>query len=142
MKKLFDASAIILLAKNNPQEVAELLKNNFILDLTVYEIGNTIWKLNKILKNEGRDIAVEAIKQAQNLLALMDKCENAETLISIMDNAFQYNLTYYDSAYLTAADDQKLALITEDKKLEKAASNANIHTYNIEEMLESSNRYS
>jgi len=71
----------------------------------------------------------------------MDKCENAETLISIMDNAFQYNLTYYDSAYLTAADDQKLALITEDKKLEKAASNANIHTYNIEEMLESSNRY-
>ena len=48
-----------------------------------------------------------------------------------MDNAFQYNLTYYDSAYLTAARESKLTLITEDEQLAKAARRANVPTRNV-----------
>ena len=51
-----------------------------------------------------------------------------------MENAFRYNLTYYDAAYLTAAQQHKLALVTEDKQLEKAAHNANITTINTEKL--------
>jgi len=52
-----------------------------------------------------------------------------------MENAFQYNLTYYDSAYLTTAQHLKYALVTTDKRLQKAANTANINTKDIESLL-------
>ncbi len=136
MKKLFDASAIILLTKNHPHEAPELLKQEHLLDLTLYEIGNTIWKINKLYKKTNRNTALESIEQAYYLTSLMNihAIENRKTYLSIMENAFQYKLTYYDAAYLTAAQQHKLALVTEDKQLEKAANNANIITINTENL--------
>ena len=123
MKKLFDASAIILLTKNHPHEAPELLKHEHLLDLTLYELGNAIWKINKLLKNGDKNTALESTEHVIHLTALMNKHEikNKQTYLSIMENASQYNLTYYDSAYLTTAQQHKLTLVTEDKQLEKAA---------------------
>jgi len=136
MKKLFDASSIILLTKNHPREAPELLKNEHLLDLTLYEIGNTIWKINKLYKKPDKNTALDSIEQAYHLIALMNKHEidNRQTYLSIMENAFQYNLTYYDAAYLTTAQQHKLTLVTEDKQLEKAANNANITTTNTKKL--------
>ena len=136
MKKLFDASAIILLTKNHPHEAPELLKHEHLLDLTLYEIGNTIWKINKLYKKGDRNTALESIEQAYYLTSLMNihAIENRQTYISIMENALQYNLTYYDAAYLTTAQRHKLTLVTEDKQLEKAAVKADITTINSEQI--------
>ena len=138
MTKLFDASAIILLTKNHPHEAPELLKHEHLLDLTLYELGNTIWKINKLYKKPDKNTALESIEQAYYLTSLMNihAIENRQTYLSIMENAFQYNLTYYDAAYLTAAQQHKLALVTEDKKLEKAANNAEITTIDMDALFE------
>lgn len=137
MKKLFDASAIILLTKNHPHEAPELLKHENILDLTLYEIGNTIWKINKLYKKGDRNTVLESIEQAYYLTSLMNihVIENRQMYISIMENAFQYNLTYYDAAYLAAAQRHKLALVTEDKKLAKATVKADVPTIDIDTLL-------
>ena len=139
MKKLFDASAIILLTKNHPQEAPTLLKQMHLLDLTLYELGNAIWKINKLYKKPDKNTAHESMEQAYYLTALMNKHEikNKQTYLSIMENAFQYNLTYYDAAYLTTAQQHKLTLVTEDKQLEKAARKANIPVDNTETLITS-----
>jgi predicted nucleic acid-binding protein len=139
MKKLFDASAIMLLTKNHPQEAPTLLKHEHLLDLTLYELGNTIWKINKLYKKPDKNTAIESLEQAYHLIALMNKHEiqTRQTIISIMENAFQYNLTYYDSAYLTTAQQQKLTLVTEDNQLEQAARKANIPVENTETLITS-----
>ncbi len=136
MSKLFDASAIILLTKNHPHEAPELLKHEHLLDLTLYEIGNTIWKINKLYKKGDRNTALESIEQAYHLTSLMNihAIGNRQMYLSIMENALQYNLTYYDAAYLTTAQQHKLTLVTEDKQLTKAANNANIATINSEKL--------
>ncbi len=139
MKKLYDASAIILLTKNHPQEAPTLLKQGHLLDLTLYELGNTIWKISKLYNKPDKGIAHESLELVYHLIALMNKHEikNRQTYTAIMDNAFQYNLTYYDSAYLTTAQQHKLTLVTEDKQLEKAARKANIPVDNTETLITS-----
>ena len=139
MKKLFDTSAIMLLTKNHPHEAPILLKQEHLLDLTLYELGNTIWKINKLYKKPNKNTALESLEQVYCLTALMNKHEikNKQAYISIMDNAFQNNLTYYDSAYLTTAQQHKLTLVTEDKQLEKAARKANIPVDNTETLITS-----
>lgn len=54
------------------------------------------------------------------------RIKDLATLSSIMENAFQHNLTFYDSAYLTVAKQHNLTLITQDEQLAKAAIKANI----------------
>jgi len=84
-----------------------------------------------------RDAALESIEQVHRLTALIIKHEarNSQAHISIMDNAFQYNLTYYDSAYLTAAQQSKLTLVTADEQLAKAARHANVSAMNVNTLL-------
>jgi len=137
MKKLFDASAIMVLTKNHPTEAVEHLKNEHLLDLTIYELGNAIWKINRLLEKPDKNTALESIKQIQSLTALMKThvVQDKHTQLAIMENAFQYNLTYYDSAYLTTAQELKYALVTMDKRLQKAANTANINTKDIESLL-------
>jgi len=45
--RLFDASAIILLIKRHPDTASTTLEGEYILNLTPYEVGNALWKINK-----------------------------------------------------------------------------------------------
>lgn len=130
--RLFDASAIMLIAKNHPEDAPEQLNQEYILDLTLYEIGNAVWKINKLLGKPSREKALETIEQLHRLTALMIRHEalDKQTHTKVMDNALHHGLTYYDSAYLTAAQQLETTLVTTDKKLEDAAKRANIHTMN------------
>lgn len=137
MKKLFDASAILTLAKNHPEKAVETLKDQHILDLTTYELGNAIWKINKLHKKPDKETALQTLKQTQNLTALMNKhtINDRQTQITIMENAFNHNLTYYDSAYLTTAQKQNITLITEDQQLLKAAKQAAHPAKQLQELI-------
>lgn len=138
MKKLFDASAIMLLIKNYPREAVNYLIDEHLLDLTIYEMGNTIWKINKVLKKTDQKTALESIEQVLDLINLMkiNTIQDKETFIAIMQNAFQHNLTYYDSSYLTQAQNEKYTLVTEDKELQKAANTVNVSSVNTEKLRE------
>lgn len=137
MKILFDASAIMVITKNHPEEAVAQLKDNHLLDLTIYELGNTIWKINRLLNNPDKRTALESMEQVYELTALMKThaAQDRQTHIAIMENAFQNNLTYYDSAYLTTAQREKYTLVTEDKQLQKAANATNINAMDTDELL-------
>jgi len=135
--RLFDASSIILLAKKHPEKAPTTLTGEHILDLTIYEIGNAIWKINKLVKKTDKPTAIGAIEQAYHLTALMNiiKIQSLYELSATMENAFDHSLTFYDSAYLTAAYIHKATLVTEDKRLAEAAQEANIPTIDTDTLI-------
>ena len=77
------------------------------------------------------------MEQVYELTALMKThaAQDRQTHIAIMENVFQNNLTYYDSAYLTTAQREKYTLVTEDKQLQKAANATNINAMDTDELL-------
>jgi predicted nucleic acid-binding protein len=120
--RLFDASAILLLAKRSPEQASTILENQFRLDLTIYEIGNAVWKINKLINKSKKLTALDAIEQAYNMTALMDvrRVEEIEEIMGAMDLAYEYNLTFYDSCYLFTAAKIGVTLVSEDRAIIEA----------------------
>jgi predicted nucleic acid-binding protein len=51
-----------------------------------------------------------------------------ETGSEVLDTAYKFNLTFYDTAYLVEAKKSGMILVTDDIKLAKAAKNLGINT--------------
>jgi predicted nucleic acid-binding protein len=121
--RLFDASAILLLAKNHPEQASTILENQLRLDLTLYEIGNAVWKINKLINKSTKQVALEAVEQAYDMVALMDvrRVEGGEDVVEVMDIAYENGLTFYDSCYLYVASKTGTSLVSEDKDIVRAA---------------------
>ena len=109
--------------QETPREGTKTLDEEHILDLTIYEVGNALWKINKLLDKTDAPKALQAIKEAHPLLSLMNaqKLEDAEDLTQTMEIAHQKNLSFYDAAYIQVAKRMKLTLVTEDMRLLKAS---------------------
>jgi len=118
MKYLFDASAFLELVRRK-----RLVANNYILDLTIYEIGDAIWKEVILFKALSQDEAIEFMKNMANIINKMNVIHIKEDLDEIMKIAIQEKLTFYDAYYLYSARKNKLILVTNDKKLYNAAKN-------------------
>ena len=131
--QLFDASTIILLIKRHPEKATKTLDEEHILDLTIYEIGNALCKINKLLDKTDAPKALQAIKEAHPLLSLMNaqKLEDAEDLTQTMEIAHQKNLSFYDAAYIQVAKRMGLTLATEDTRLLKASEELELTTSQI-----------
>lgn len=134
--RLFDASSIMQLAKRHPYKASTLLEGELILDLTIYEVGNAVWKIYKLIEKTDKTTALEAITQAYHLMALMDviKVEGVEALAGTMEIAFDKGLSFYDSAYLQSAKKLGLTLVTEDKRLHKRAIDVGVNCINIDDL--------
>lgn len=50
MKKLYDTSAMLNLILKKGSQSLSVLSGQAVLDLTIYEIGNSIWKLSDLQK--------------------------------------------------------------------------------------------
>jgi predicted nucleic acid-binding protein len=116
---LFDASSIMLLAKRYPDKASTTLEGEQLLDLTIYEVSNAIWKINKLINKSDKSTALDAVVQVHYLTALMEatKIEGVEDLTGAMEIAFDKGLSFYDSAYLYTAKRKGLTLVTEDERL-------------------------
>jgi len=121
--RLFDASSIMLLAKKCPDKASATLEGEHLLDLTMYEVGNAIWKVSKLVNKSDKSAALDAVEQAYYLTALMEvaKVEGVEGLTGTMEIAFDGGLSFYDSAYLHTAKRWGLTLVTEDERLFRRA---------------------
>ena len=100
-----------------------MVRGHFVLDLTSYEAGNTLWRLS-VLQNK---LTSETVDSTLEVLAkLMEQTKemnvHSMNLLSIMNVARNERTTFYDSAYITGAKDRKLTLVTDDGRLSKAAS--------------------
>lgn len=118
--RLLDASAIINIMLSR-DDTPDLLKAWSILDLTAYEVGNAAWRLVHVQKK----ITGE---QACNLLRYFELVRNGVSVLVIDDMesvkriAIDASITYYDSAYISAARKHSLSLVTDDRQLGKVAS--------------------
>jgi len=114
---LFDASALYKLLTVYKDYTDKIDYNYiYILDLTFYEIGNTIWKDYYLLKRitdftETSEVIYEILKE-------LNIIENLSlSFIEIIKIAIEKNLTYYDASYVYASKNFGLILVSEDKDL-------------------------
>jgi predicted nucleic acid-binding protein len=122
---LFDASSFIFLIKKaNVQTTLQHLQNLFILDLTVYEVGNALLKESNITKFLTPKEINTLEKVTQIILSRTEKILNQDvTFQQIMQIAKTENISFYDSSYIYFAKQNNIQLVTEDKALRNKAKN-------------------
>ena len=114
----FDSSAIIaLVERNKPDE----LLDGWTIDLAFYELGNAVWKQVHLYNTLSIDDAKIALDALISVFKRMHRFQEIGPL-SVLRVAAKEGLTYYDAAYLQAAADKKLPLVTDDKKLRRIGS--------------------
>jgi len=124
MKSLLDASAVLQVIRSFEEEKAlRVFVDNFVLDLTKYEVGNGIWKEYVLHRAIGEEEFHEFLGLLRTVVAraglLVPKPENLSDVAKI---AAKEKVTFYDASYIAMARVRKLALTTEDGKLAKVAS--------------------
>ena len=63
MKYLFDASALLNLVRRLREESLKILEENYILTLTIYDVGNALWREARLSRRSTMDEA-EAMMRA------------------------------------------------------------------------------
>ena len=76
MKYLFDASALLNLVRRMGEKSLKILKENYILTLTIYEVGNALWRETKLLKKLTKDEAEEIMRAVTALTKFMQIIEH------------------------------------------------------------------
>ena len=116
-------SSLLLMMKHfSPRDLISIAVDITVLDLSVYEVSNALWKAVKLLKNIDRE---EASLIHKTLLVFLRYCAmlRLEDLDHerIMEIALEKRLTYSDASYLHTAIVMKLPLTTEDRRLREAS---------------------
>ena len=69
MKYLFDASALLNLVRRLGEESLKILEENYILTLTIYEVGNALWRETRLL----RKLAIEETEKIMRAIITLIK---------------------------------------------------------------------
>jgi len=128
LKFLLDASAMLpIVTRSGKKLIADAAQADFITtDLAIYEACNGLWKLSTLLKTISLENAQEIVELLNELTTKnLIQTINFTTidLLSTLNLAQTNHLTFYDASYITAAQNIKATLVTEDKKLFKTANN-------------------
>ena len=101
---LLDTSAVLWFLKKG-----EDIRKHFILDLTLYEVGNVLWK-----RKMGGEV-LELVSKARIIYP------GQEDLLGIFNIAKSERLTFYDASYVYFASKYGFILATADRELSKVA---------------------
>ncbi|MEM2841740.1 MAG: type II toxin-antitoxin system VapC family toxin [Thermoproteota archaeon] len=110
---LFDSSAIINLC--GEKRISKLLEG-WTLNLAFYELGNAVWRqvyIHKAITPEEANTLLDALTEVFMNLKKPEK----ENSLEILKIAAREGLTYYDAAYIQAAIENKLTLVTDYEQL-------------------------
>ena len=119
--RLFDASSIVEALLRWREESITILGAGFRLELTMYEVGNSIRRVYVKRKPTDQEVTRKT-RAAAKVLGVMDVTPIvAEETEEIMGIALDHSLTFYDAAYLYVARRDGLVLVTEDEPLKKIA---------------------
>lgn len=136
MKQVLDASSLLTLIETHGTKATKHLANSITIPLIYYEIGNALKTSATHLEYITPQEAQETLRNLHKALELVEitHMENIQDSDMILENSIEYGLTYYDSAYLTAAQKQMANMVTEDKRLARAAMKAGIMTQTISDL--------
>jgi len=127
---LFDASSILTLVRELGEKAPDELLEGSTISLAYYELGNALWRECFLLKRINKEEAEKLLRAMFAIVQAMDVAliENEDEANDILKKAYDFNITYYDSAYIVQAYKTEKTLVTEDKKLAKAAEKSSIKT--------------
>jgi predicted nucleic acid-binding protein len=127
---LFDASSIFTLVRELRGEAPDALVEGSTISLAYYELGNALWRECFLLKKISQKEAENSLRAMFGILETMEVVllKNEDEGSAVLDKARKFNITFYDSAYIAEAVKSKKTLVTDDKKLAKAAENAGVKT--------------
>jgi predicted nucleic acid-binding protein len=134
---LFDSNIIYKLIRELPQAAVEKLVKGTTIYLAYYELGNALWRECLLLRRISLQEAEKSLGMIYSILECMKVASiDNEAGIEVLDTAYKFNLTFYDTAYLVAAKKSGLILVTDDIKLAKAAVNLGIDTLSSESLMQ------
>ena len=116
MKYLFDASALLNLVRRLGEGSLKILKENCILTLTIYEVGNALWRETRLLRRLTIDEAEAIMRAIITLIKFMQVIEMLDS-IEVLRISNEIETTFYDAAYVVAALRRGLILVTDDSRL-------------------------
>jgi len=124
---LFDSNAIYRLIREAPERALEKLNEGTTIYLAYYELGNALWRECHLLKR----ISVEEAEKSLDLMYMMLLHMQVATVKNgneVLSTANEFNLTFYDSAYLVEAKQNNRILVTDDTKLANTATTLGVAT--------------
>jgi predicted nucleic acid-binding protein len=126
MRYIFDSSAVVNLVKKGKLSA---FSEGCTLDLALYESLNALWKEHFLLKKLSKDDVQEYIDIIAELFSTIEVKSVMGFENKVLENAVKYEITAYDSSYLTYAIENGLTLVTDDEKLSsKAKAKVNVRS--------------
>ena len=116
MKYLFDASALLNLVRRLGGEALKILEENYILTLTIYEVGNALWRETRLSRRLTMDEAEAIMRAIITLIKFMQVIEPQDP-IEVLRISNEIETTFYDAAYVVTALRRGLVLVTDDRRL-------------------------
>jgi predicted nucleic acid-binding protein len=96
-----------------------------ILHLTVYEVGNALWKEARTGRLPWRE-AAGALSRVLSSLKMLDN----PPLEKVLEVAVERDLTFYDASYAYVAETLGLSLVTQDRELlRKSPASIDVDTF-------------
>jgi len=121
---LLDASALYGLVAHYRKWVGHREKLA-ILHLTVYEVGNALWKEARAGRLPWRETAGALSRVLSSLKVLDDP-----PLEKVLEVAVERDLTFYDASYAYVAETLGLSLVTQDRELlRKSPASIDVDTF-------------
>ncbi|KPV64857.1 MAG: Exonuclease VapC9 [Candidatus Bathyarchaeota archaeon BA1] len=141
MSYAFDAGSILILTRELGERVLDVVGGNSTASLAYYEAGNALWKECNLLARLGVDEAAKALEFTISLLSFMEVIQLKDENLGVrtLFNAFKLNITYYDAAYLSVAEDLGKVLVTDDEKLATAAKEIGVKTLSSRSFIQEQN---
>jgi len=96
--------------------------DGFILDLTIYEAANVVWKEYYLLNKISMDTAAKFIEVLSKIFEVISVLSVKGLESEVFNIAVKHGLTIYDASYVTVAMRRKLTLVTDDKELRETVS--------------------
>ena len=115
MKYLFDASALLNLVRRLGEESLKILEENYILTLTIYDVGNALWREARLSRRLTMDEAEAIMRAIITPIKFMQVIELQDP-IEVLRISNEIEITFYDAAYVVAALRRGLILVTDDRR--------------------------
>jgi predicted nucleic acid-binding protein len=111
---LFDASSFIKALKLGRPEV---LVDNYVQWLTIYEVLNALWREAYLLKLASTDKVLQLVDVVVDVARYMRILGISSLEKEVLRTSMELGLTAYDASYIVLAQRYGLTLVTEDRKL-------------------------
>ena len=123
MPNVFDSSSLTNLIVTRGGKALDVLKGHCVLDLTIYEIGNALWRMQRTKAKLSPADARSLMKVTTYLVSWMNSIPLSELdSLEVLDIATKEGITFYDAAYVACAVKRRSVLVTDDGSLAKVAS--------------------